>query len=147
MSYPLRRLAVLERADFRCERCGQSASHRDPAKSGLGLAIHHIKGRRVPDAEELHNLRALCRPCHTIEDRRSCPECGRVLTPGALESHRRKHLRERLGIPTKQESGEYISMALGLRGRWVPTVAQLEKAGEELPRIEERLRRLEGNRE
>lgn len=46
-----RRYAVLKRADWRCEECGDFKE----------LEVHHLNG--VTD-NRMENLRALCRPCH-----------------------------------------------------------------------------------
>lgn len=47
------RRAVLQRASYRCERCGSAGP----------LDVHHLSYARFGH-EDLSDLRALCRPCH-----------------------------------------------------------------------------------
>lgn len=52
------RKQVIERADGRCERCGWMPV------LWSSLHVHHKAGRRLPDANRLDLLAALCPPCH-----------------------------------------------------------------------------------
>lgn len=57
------KLKALERDEYRCRRCGEEV---------IRLEVHHI----IPfkcyegylEANELHNLKVLCAPCHIIEE-------------------------------------------------------------------------------
>jgi len=51
-----KRKQVLQRAGYRCERCGDPASE-----------VHHKDGYRELGCERLSDLEALCDPCHTRE--------------------------------------------------------------------------------
>ena len=48
------RRAVLDRAGWRCERCGKAGR----------LECHHIVPHAAGGGEEMSNLQALCRGCH-----------------------------------------------------------------------------------
>jgi 5-methylcytosine-specific restriction endonuclease McrA len=53
-----KRLEVLARAGWTCERCGLT---------GVRLDVHHRHYRNLGD-EPLEDLQALCRPCHEVAD-------------------------------------------------------------------------------
>ena len=57
------RAAVLERDDYRCQRCGL-------AKGASSLEVHHVKPRHLGGDDRLSNLKTMCVPCHLIETRR-----------------------------------------------------------------------------
>jgi|GEM_PF-5239616 len=74
------RRKALERARYRCERCGMTDGehrmrYRDRTRDvGLGLDVHHRVSLRsfrrwdvasVADANSLSNLEVLCQSCHT----------------------------------------------------------------------------------
>jgi hypothetical protein len=62
-SWKRKRRAALEAAQYRCQRCGRSG-HDGPA---VALDVHHLTyerlGRELPS-----DLKAVCRPCHEVED-------------------------------------------------------------------------------
>jgi 5-methylcytosine-specific restriction endonuclease McrA len=59
------RAQALQRAHFKCTRCGRRR----------GLVVHHLdeQGLRGPHAYDLENLRVLCLPCHNDEHGRRLP--------------------------------------------------------------------------
>jgi 5-methylcytosine-specific restriction endonuclease McrA len=59
------RKAALERAGYRCEKCGRTEDQARAA--GTHLEVHHRDGRGVrANQHELDQLEVLCRtPCHT----------------------------------------------------------------------------------
>ncbi|MDX1747411.1 MAG: HNH endonuclease, partial [Halobacteriales archaeon] len=77
-SWRRQRKQALERADYRCERCGiTDAEHREtnvePTRGvGFGLDVHHRVSVRlfkrwdlsIEDANQLSNLEVLCQSCH-----------------------------------------------------------------------------------
>lgn len=99
---------VLTRADFRCERCGMDASHRILDGRHIGLDFHHINGVRGGKNDTALNLRLLCKPCHAIEDRRTCPECGAEFIPGALAAHFSKHINDTVRPYIVKMRGELV---------------------------------------
>lgn len=63
LSWPKARIAALERAGHKCEKCGRNA-----AQSGRAIEVHHRdKDRRNND---LSNLSPLCNGCHNQEHSR-----------------------------------------------------------------------------
>lgn len=61
------RREVLKRAGFRCQSC--HAPGREIGGTATLTVAHIVPARKAPHlAEALHNLKALCRPCHGRED-------------------------------------------------------------------------------
>jgi hypothetical protein len=80
-----KRLEVLERDNWTCQLCGyqfeQNAEHVQKP-----LDVHHlryVRGRK-PFEYENEDLVTLCRPCHSVQDRRGGLTSVGAIIPGVL---------------------------------------------------------------
>ena len=94
-----KRDAALERAQFRCERCGFS-------KYSKTLEVHHVTYANFKN-EKPEDLRVLCAECHEIEDRQREKESNRR-SVAALENARVDGwMRKKFGDEWQDHVSEY----------------------------------------
>ena len=83
---------LLEKADYKCEKCGWG--ERNPITGNIMLEIHHKDGNRLNNTE--NNLEVLCPNCHSLtptfralnaenftpksKQTNYCIDCGKVIT-------------------------------------------------------------------
>jgi 5-methylcytosine-specific restriction endonuclease McrA len=77
----------LERAGYRCERCGVSMN------AGYTLDIHHLTYERLGD-ELPEDLLVVCRPCHKIEDAKRAERTQDRIWESRVEGYARRRWGE-----------------------------------------------------